>query len=65
MNRARLELSLDLLRAVNEERRRYERGEGALPGVAQALLEQHDADARARVDVRQTSIFAVLSKRQP
>jgi hypothetical protein len=60
----RLELSLDLLRAVNEERLRYARGQGALPGVAEMLLEQHDADARARVDMRQTTLAEVIARRQ-
>ncbi len=71
MNRRRLELSLDLLRQVNAMRRAWEHP--AVPGcqcgcdavtLAELLLEQHDADARARVDVRQTTIFDALTKRQ-
>jgi hypothetical protein len=69
MNPVRLELSLDLLREVNAARRAWDYVPGCACGcervrLAELLLEQHDADARARTDVRQTSIFAVLTKRQ-
>lgn len=50
----RLEKSLRLLRDVNDARLLKLLDEARR---SEALLEQHDADARERVSVRQTNIF--------
>lgn len=67
MNAQRLERSLRLLRAANRLRAaaiRRPSGDAALASLHAAWrLEQHDADARERRDVRQTSIFDVLEAR--
>ena len=73
MNPVRLQLSLDLLRDVNACRRKLERGRlecaceftwcGRFVCVAESLLEQHDSDARARTDMRQTTLAEFLAVR--
>lgn len=75
MNPRRLEVSVDLLRDVNRFRLLRATLTLARPEcdhwvkLCEHRLEQHDADARARADVRQTSIFDELGKqlrtRQP
>lgn len=68
MNRARLELALDILREVNTARRHRhgpacECGCRLFATLAESRLVQLDADARSRADVRQTTIFDAITRR--
>ena len=56
MNTARLEKSLRLLRDVTDARLLRDR---ALIAQSEALLRQHDYDARDKIDPRQLSIFDI------